>query len=257
MVLDISVLKTFQVRIGEKALKSVKAPRISKSSIRYVCGLDVSYSRKVGGVAAAAVFEVGSGKLVDVGLAVGEPAIEYVPGLLAFREAPLLYTAFMKLLEEVRNIVDVVLVDGHGIAHPRYSGIATHIGLALGMPALGVAKRKLYGRIVPEERPCSEFPCVVGWIEDRRNPSLLLGAVLSSDTGSKLYVSPGAYVDLKTAVEIVMRVTSRGHKLPLPIYYADGLSRSVARALDSGTLSIESIADYVRNTIAKQSRLFS
>lgn len=123
----------------------------------------------------------------------------YVPGLLSFRELPVLEAVWERL--EVRP--DVVVFDGQGIAHPRRFGLACHGGLLFDVPAVGCAKSLLVGRHGPlgEERgstaPIEHRGEVVGM------------AVRTRDGVRPVYVSPGHRMDLETAVEIVLRVSPR------------------------------------------------
>ncbi|NPA85647.1 MAG: endonuclease V [Crenarchaeota archaeon] len=174
-------------------------------------GLDVSYRKGVG-VSVLSVVERSTLKLVKSYYVRAEVPIPYVPGLLAFREAPL----HLALLKEVKGY-DVVLVDGHGIAHPRGLGIASHVGVAAGVPTIGVAKRRLAG----EEAECGGRRCLkIGG----RTVAYVLG-----EGRRKLYVSPGHCVSLESAYEIVRSVTKG--RLPEPIRLSDSISRALTRSL--------------------------
>jgi len=147
--------------------------------------------------------------------AVEEPvAFPYVPGLLAFREVPVLARAFEKL----ERAPDLLLVDGQGLAHPRRFGIACHLGLLLDVPTIGVAKSRLVGR--HDEPP----PEAGGRTELRDGPDLI-GLVLRTRDGvSPVYVSVGHRIGLPEAAEWVLRVC-RGYRLPEPTRLADQLSK--------------------------------
>ena len=198
------------------ACKVVLKDVVPLNSIRFVCGLDAAYSRIYKGVAVATLIDARSRKLVDANVALGMPPLQYIPGLLAFREAPILYTALRPLLHQC----EVVVVDGHGISHPRKAGIATHIGMAIKKPTIGVAKSKLAGKIkiIDGEKYVELQGQLVAKILIHRN--------------NELYVSPGAYITLSSAVEIVKQMLEPDKNLPLPTYYADILSKMLARKLD-------------------------
>jgi len=185
-------------------------------TLRYVAGADISYSRsRDRAVAAVAVLTFPDLEVVEVGLAQGTPAFPYVPGLLAFREVPLLLEAF----QGIRTEPDAVLVDGHGIAHPRRFGIACHLGLLLERPTVGCAKSLLVGR--PEEPP--DQPGAWVYLVDGEER---IGAILRTRRGtSPVYISPGHLVDIPQAVEIAWRCC-RGHRLPEPVRVAHLSSRS-------------------------------
>lgn len=139
----------------------------------------------------------------------------YVPGLLSFREIPALLQAFAQL----EQVPDLILCDGQGIAHPRRLGIASHLGLLLNCPTIGVAKSRLVGTHteVPEERG--------NWtvLHDRGET---IGAVLRTRPRVKpLYISPGHRISLESAIAWVMHCTTR-YRLPEPTRLSDKLASS-------------------------------
>jgi deoxyribonuclease V len=239
--IDLKKLVSIQKVISTKALETLGI--YDGRSFSRVVGLDAAYSKKYGGVGVAVLVDFNTCKPIDYGIAIGEPTLEYIPGLLAFREAALLYTALLSL---GRTEYDLIIVDGHGIAHPRHAGIATHIGLALGKPSIGVAKKKLYG-IYKEIRSvdeCTNFPCVVGEVVDKYRQDLVLayGIVPRRGSRSLIYVGPGAFISqqkaLDTVIELLKKMKAR---LPCPTLYADKFSKHIARSLDKGVLNIDSI----------------
>ncbi len=141
-------------------------------------------------------------------------SMPYIPGLLSFRELP----ALLEALERLPQVPDLIFVDGHGIAHPRRLGVAAHLGVATGLPTIGVAKKILTGS--HEELPTtkgSQVPLI------GRDGSVI-GTVLRSKDGVRpLIVSPGNRVSLPTAVERVMACLTR-YRLPEPTRLADRLA---------------------------------
>lgn len=177
--------------------------------IKEVGGLDVSYKGNLG-VSVLTVMNYLTKKVEKIYYVKGEVPIAYRPGFLAFREAPLHITLLM------RYRPDVVLVDGHGIAHPRGLGIASHVGIVTGVPTVGVAKKRLYGT----ESSCGK-PCLVD--EEGKPIAYIL------ELGKRrLYVSPGHCVSLETAYNIVKNLVIKG-KLPEPIRISDKVSRLLVR----------------------------
>jgi deoxyribonuclease V len=167
------------------------------------------------GRAAAIVWRLSDGAVVEQ-VAIERPlTIPYIPGLLAFREGPLVEEA----LRLVRSEPDVLLVDGQGLAHPRRCGIACQLGVLLDRPTIGIGKSRLYGiDRVPGPNPGDCEPLVAPDGE-------LLGVILRTRAGSKpLYVSPGSHVSPERAGEIVLACL-RGHRLPEPVFLADRLSK--------------------------------
>ena len=182
--------------------------------VRTVAGVDVGFENADTARAAIVVLDYRTLEPLDYALARLPVAFPYVPGLLSFRECPVI----LRALEQLRVAPDVLLCDGHGIAHPRRLGIAAHLGVLTGLPAVGVAKKRLTGRHgeVPEGR--GEWTPLL----DRAGDTL--GAVLRTRVGTRpLIVSPGHRTDLATALELVMACTTR-YRLPETTRWADGLA---------------------------------
>jgi len=142
---------------------------------------------------------------VETSIVTGELDFPYIPGLLSFREAPLILTA----CEKLSITPDLLLVDGQGVAHPRRFGLASHLGLLLDLPAIGCAKSRLCGtHSTPGAEPGSYSELVDG--------GEVMGAVLRTKLGVKpIYVSIGHKIDLRAAVHWVMSCC-RGYRLPEP-----------------------------------------
>lgn len=174
--------------------------------VRLVAGVDVSAGRFGSrGRAAVVVLEYPSLRAVEQSLEEAPVPFPYVPGLLSFREIPLLLPAF----ERLQRRPDLLLVDGQGVAHPRRFGLAAHLGLILGLPTIGCAKSRLIGSHddVPDERGAS-VPL--------RADGETIGAVVRTRPGVKpLYISVGHRIGLRAAVDWVLRLT-HGLRLPEP-----------------------------------------
>ncbi len=185
--------------------------------VRLVAGCDLAFldrGRKAA-LARAAVVLLSYPDLQPVEQAVVEAptTFPYVPGLLAFRELPVLIRAFEKL----EGTPDLLLVDGQGYAHPRRFGIACHLGLLLDVPTIGVAKSRLVGE---HDEPAP----AAGSRAELRHEGELIGTVLRSrDGGRPLYVSPGHRIGFAPAADWVLRL-SRGYRLPEPTRLADRLA---------------------------------
>jgi len=147
--------------------------------------------------------------------AVETPAsFPYIPGLLSFREIPPLSAA----LELVGSQPDLLLVDGHGVAHPRRFGIASHLGLMVGIPTIGCAKSRLCGEV---EDPGAGR----GSISEVRDGAEEIGLAVRTKTGANpLYVSTGHLIGLAEASTWVLRLAPT-HRLPEPARIADQLSK--------------------------------
>ncbi len=174
--------------------------------VRLVAGVDVSY-RRHGETFFAAVVVLSWPDLqpVTAASAVDRVSFPYIPGLLSFRELPVLLKAFRRL--DVHP--DLVLVDGQGIAHPRRFGLACHLGLWLDVPSIGCAKSRLVGE---GEEPGIE----AGAHSPLRDGDEVIGALVRTRTGVRpLYISPGHGVDMMAAVDWTLRCC-RGYRLPEP-----------------------------------------
>ena len=185
--------------------------RLDLSGIRYVVGLDAGY-RGERGVAVAALLDYPGLDLVEYAVVEGEVRVPYVPGLLAFREAPLMLRAYEHLSREP----DLVVVDGHGVTHPRGFGIASHIGVVLDKPSVGVAKSLLYGRVEPLG---GERVVLVGGVA---------GGLVVSRGEREVYFSVGHRVSFED-LRVLSRTLFKHHWLPEPVYQADRISKEVKR----------------------------
>ncbi len=138
----------------------------------------------------------------------------YVPGFLSFREVPVIQEALSCLKEEP----DLLMVDGQGIAHPRRLGIAAHLGVLTGLPAIGVAKSKLFGRY-------QEPGIIKGSTAPLMDKNERIGTVLrSKDKCNPLFISPGHRVGQQSAVDITLHCL-RNYRLPEPTRIADMMSK--------------------------------
>lgn len=176
------------------------------NSPRLIAGVDMSVNKETGmGTGAVIVLSYPGLEIVATSVVRDRLAFPYVPGLLSFREAPLLLAACAGLAV----MPDLILVDGQGIAHPRRLGLASHLGLFLDTPTIGCAKSRLCG--------CHEAPgAKPGSYAELTDGGEVIGAVLRTRAGVKpVYVSIGHKVDLPAARYWVLRCC-RGYRLPEP-----------------------------------------
>lgn len=173
-------------------------------AVRRVAGVDVGFEAD-GTVtrAAVAVLAYPGLELLETAIARRPTEFPYVPGLLSFRELPAVLDALTQLYESP----DLLLCDGQGIAHPRRFGIASHLGLLMDVPSIGVGKTRLYGAGV-------EPPHQRGQWSPLRARQEVIGAIVRTRSGVKpLYVSSGHRVSLETAIGYVMGCCTR-YRLP-------------------------------------------
>ena len=142
---------------------------------------------------------------VECRIARTEVAFPYVPGLLSFRETPVL----VPVLESLALRPDVLLVDGQGIAHPRRFGIACHLGLLFDIPTIGCAKSRLTGKF---EEPGQ----AKGSHAELKDGEEVIGAALRTRDGTRpIFVSIGHKVDLESALRIVLGCVGK-YRIPEP-----------------------------------------
>jgi len=188
------------------------------SSYRICAGVDVSY-RGDTAVAACVLWDMGAAREVATVYHRTTVDFPYIPGFLSYRELP----AMRGCIRKVRDRVDVFLIDGNGILHPRGMGIASHLGVVEDVPTIGVAKNLLMGEY--------RMPRAWGVAEPIRAGDSMVGyAYLSSRRSRKpIFISPGHMVSMETALEIVRRVCV--HRIPEPIRLAHMRSGDAARSL--------------------------
>jgi deoxyribonuclease V len=182
--------------------------------VGHVAGVDVGFEQhNTITRAAVAVLDFPGLGLLDHGIHRQPTTFPYVPGLLSFREVP----AILRALDTMETKPDLILVDGQGIAHPRRIGIASHLGLACGLPTIGVAKTRLIGTH-------DDIPDVKGAWRPLMDRDETIGAVLRTRAGVKpLYISIGHRVSLPTAIEYVMACVTR-YRLPETTRWAHRLA---------------------------------
>ena len=179
--------------------------------IRYVAGADLAFDPETEtAFAGVIVYRFPELEEVERRSARRKLRFPYVPGLLSFREGPALVAAFARL----RTSPDLILIDGHGRAHPRLFGIACHIGVLFDKPAIGCGKSLLVGEHdEPATAAGSTSPL---WFKGER-----VGEVLRTRAGVRsIYVTIGHRVSLNSAVEFVRRC-SDGFRIPKPTREAD------------------------------------
>lgn len=178
-------------------------------SISFVAGMDVSNNRFDPSqmiFAASVMLSYPDLSVVETSTQANKQTFPYIPGFLSFREAPALIQAF----DGVKRRPDVIMVDGHGISHPRALGIASHIGVMLDIPTIGVAKSILIGEpegILAEEAG-SQIPLI--WKGHQ-----IAALLRTKKRCAPLIVSAGHKISLDSAVRLVMCCV-KGYRLPEP-----------------------------------------
>ncbi len=193
------------IELQKKLAAKVRIKKIPRK-IRTIAGVDCAFlegGKKI--VAAAILCDAETLEVLESATEMQTCRFSYVPGLLSFREAPAVIAAVRKL----KTRPDLLMCDGQGLAHPRGLGLASHVGLWLDLPTIGVAKSRLCGhhRQPGENRGCRA---------QLRHEGRVVGTVLRTRTNVKcLYISPGHLVTLDESVKWTLRC-NRGVRLPEP-----------------------------------------
>jgi deoxyribonuclease V len=198
----------------QQTLRSQVITTDQLGEVHTVAGVDVGFEAS-GTItrAAIAVLSFPDLKLQKQAIARRPTTFPYVPGLLSFREIP----AILDALAQLQRSPDLLLCDGQGIAHPRRLGIASHLGLLVNLPAIGVAKSRLVGEHadIPDQR---------GAWQSLLDKGETIGAVLRTRSGTKpLYISAGHRISLPTAIAYVMQCTTK-YRLPETTRFAHKLA---------------------------------
>jgi len=199
-----ATLSKFSIPKAHKAQEHLSKKIVSEDrlpeKIRLIAGVDVAYAGETA-IGAVAVLDYQSLERFEQQTATCTVRFPYVPTLLSFREIPPAIACIKKLKQQP----DVFLADGHGVAHPYRCGFASHLGLALSKPAVGVAKSRLVGETAN------------GYLVDKGQ---IIGSVVKTKEGAKpVFVSIGNLISLETAVKIVKHCVRRS-RIPEPLLQA-------------------------------------
>lgn len=198
------------VREQEKAASKVSLRTVNLQRIRKICGVDVSYS-KGKSISCAAVWDRATQRIVETSLHHSAEDFPYIPSFLYKRE----YPKMVEAVRQLRSIPDLLLVDGHGIAHPRRAGLAVFVGLSLELPTVGVAKSLLTGKIVKSLGIFSPI-----FLQGKE-----VGYLVLKEGSRKYYLSPGHLVRVE---DLPLLASLWNYEYPSVLRYADKLSRGEA-----------------------------
>lgn len=200
--LDLAELAKIQVQVAKLVVQ-----RNGFRKLETIAGCDISFAEKGQAYAACAILNYGDLELLKKRIVKVKINFPYIPTFLAFRELE-------GMLDALRGMeADIYMVGAHGIAHPRRAGLASHIGVLLDRPTLGVAKSKLLGEAKEPAKSCGAHSTL-------KDGKETIGAVVRTRLGSKpVYVSVGNRLTLATAVRIALE-TTRDHLLPEPLAMA-------------------------------------
>jgi len=200
-----------QACLSQKIIPEDRLPK----KINLVAGVDVAYAGETA-IGAAAVLDYESLELLEQHTVTCEVKFPYVPTLLSFRETP----PAVACVRRLKLQPDVFLVDGQGVAHPYRCGFASHLGLAIAKPTIGVAKSRLIG----------EPTVIEGDVFLVENDQIIGAVVTTKEDAKPVYVSVGHLISLATAVKIVKHCVRRS-RIPEPLLQAHKIASEESRLL--------------------------
>ncbi|MGM0368478.1 MAG: deoxyribonuclease V [Actinomycetota bacterium] len=185
------------------AKKIIKENRVG--NIKRIAGIDVKYRRKEDRLyCAVLVLDYPSLELIESKTSIAQSTYPYVPGLLSFREGPVVIDCF----SYIENMPDLLFFDGNGYMHPRRMGLASHLGLLVDKPSIGIAKSKLLGSYSPPPASKGNY----NYVTD--NGEVIGAAVVTRDRTKPVFVSIGHKVSLSFAIDITLKFSK--YRVPEP-----------------------------------------
>ncbi len=182
---------------------------IKPDKIKTIAGFDAAFFGDKA-VCAAVVLDFKTMAVIESKCLLAKAEIPYIPGFLAFREG----NAIMQAYYDLEHDPDVLMVDGHGIAHPMRAGLACYVGVEAAKPCIGVAKKLLIGEVVDDN-------VMIG--------NEIRGKLVKTKEHAKpVIVSPGHLISVETAAEIARKCIVYPHKLPEPLHQAHRLAEKMA-----------------------------
>lgn len=209
---DFNKLKEEQLKLAKKVVL-----KDSFEKLEMVGGADCAYAQSAV-IAAIVVCDYKAMEVKERAFAVVKADVPYVKGFLAYREGHAISEAYAKL----ENKPDVLIFDGNGILHPRRCGLASHMGILLDQPSIGIAKQLLVGEVKGNKV----------YVDDEARAEL----VATREHSKPIYVSPGHKISLKTSVEIVKSCLRFPHKLPEPLHLAHRHADEIREKIAKGEL---------------------
>ena len=187
---------------NELSKKVITHDYLNNNNIRNVCGIDVSY-KNLNAFCSAVIINKNTLEIIEIVNEKSTISYPYIPGLFMLREGePLL-----KIVRLLKNLFDVLLIDGHGILHPRQCGLASYVGIMIDKPTIGVAKNLLCGSILENS-----------YVEHNKT---ILGYRIKKNNRKDIYVSVGHKISLETSIDIVKKLTKKSEFIPEPLRIAD------------------------------------
>ncbi|MFD2935717.1 deoxyribonuclease V [Spirosoma flavum] len=227
---DWNVSPTEAVALQQQLRSQIRIEPLAEPP-KTIAGCDISFNKFEETVyAGIVVLRLDTLETIEEAGVVSTAPFPYIPGLLSFREIPSLLQAWAKLSIEP----DVVMFDGHGIAHPRRIGIASHAGLFLNRPTFGCGKSVLVGKF---EEPAPERG---SWSPMMHYREVIGAALRTKNKVNPVFVSPGHLIDLETAISLTLQCdggrNGTGYRLPEPTRRAHNLVNALRKGERASTV---------------------
>lgn len=203
------------MQLQQELRAQIKIQPLPDEDVHTIASLDASFSKKKI-FATTVVLDYRTLEKVDQASVERSLSFPYIPGLLSFREIP----AYLEVLARLKALPDVLMVDGHGLAHPRRFGIACHLGVLLDLPAIGCAKSILVGEAGSLDKPTGSTS------EIKKDDEVLGLALRTRENVKPVYISVGHRIDLPSAARIVL-ASGKGYRLPEPSRQAHFLTQKI------------------------------
>jgi deoxyribonuclease V len=199
------------IELQREIAKKVIAEDILHKEIEYICGIDVSYKMNAA-YCSAAIIKKNTLELIESVDSKSVVRHPYISGLFILRESkPILTT-----LKSLKDHFDLLLIDGHGLLHPRKCGLASYIGVLIDKPTIGVAKSLLCGSIMEDQ--------------SIQYDGTVLGFTIKKEGKKQIYVSVGHKISLTTAIQIIKKITKKEEWIPEPLRIADLNSKKLVKS---------------------------
>ena len=217
--------RELQLKLREKVTEKNQFDKI-----KIICGIDLSIIKDNKILICGIVnFTYPELEIIEQVSRVVNETFPYIPGLLSFREGP----AILETMKDLKHAPDLLVFDGHGIAHPRGLGIASYIGVLLDKPTIGIAKKKLFGNYEQPENEAGKFSYLLHPLDKK-----VIGAVLRTKNNvNPVFVSVGHKITLEKALELCL-VFIRGYRIPEPTRQAHMFVNEVRREMLENKLRV-------------------
>ncbi len=206
-------------KVQEDLSKDVMILDPPNQKIKSVTGIDLAYLNGQS-IVVIVTFDCKDNKVIDKRVEIERTDFPYVPGFFGFREGAII----IRVLHRLSLDSDLLMINAHGIAHPERFGCASHIGVLMRRPTIGVASRVLCGSYKVKPSKVGEWVLL-------RHSNQIVGAVLKSKEGCRpIVISPGHLITLEKSISIVKKFL-RGKKFPEPLYMAHKMANQVKRSM--------------------------